>query len=290
MEQVNTPNFLVIGTPKSGSTWLQFVLSSHPDIYIPQGRNEIHYFDREIKKQSQEWYLKFFKEARSESAIGEVTPHYLYVEDQSIFRTVPSIEKFILIIRNPVDRCISHYKFRRRIDNYQKDFESFLRDYAESLEWGMYGKWIERFLNEFEREQLLVLSFESATRDPEMAIQQIAGFLNVDQEGFDLASTKQRVNAGFAPKNPLLYKLSITTSRILLRLNLDGLRNALKRALKPMVSRKKVTDNQLLITEGQKEYLWNFYETDLQKLEDILGELDADWKGRKSVKVSGVTE
>lgn len=38
------PNFLGIGAPRSGSSWLHTMLSNHPDIWLPPIK-EVHYFD-----------------------------------------------------------------------------------------------------------------------------------------------------------------------------------------------------------------------------------------------------
>lgn len=39
------PNFLGIGTQRSGSTWLYQNLKKHPDLYFPSFQKELHYFD-----------------------------------------------------------------------------------------------------------------------------------------------------------------------------------------------------------------------------------------------------
>ncbi|WP_227500002.1 sulfotransferase [Synechococcus sp. PCC 7335] len=39
------PNFLGIGTQRSGSTWLYENLKKHPDLYFPPFQKELHYFD-----------------------------------------------------------------------------------------------------------------------------------------------------------------------------------------------------------------------------------------------------
>jgi len=41
---MNGPNFLCIGAHKAGTTWLQKVLETHPDVFLPM--KEIHFFDR----------------------------------------------------------------------------------------------------------------------------------------------------------------------------------------------------------------------------------------------------
>lgn len=40
----NTPDFLVIGAQKAGTTFLHRVLRNHPEIYIPYIK-ELHYYD-----------------------------------------------------------------------------------------------------------------------------------------------------------------------------------------------------------------------------------------------------
>ncbi|MDK9557290.1 sulfotransferase [Marinobacter sp. M216] len=43
-DEKSVPDFLGIGAPRSGSTWLNNMLSRHPEIYVPPIK-EVHYFD-----------------------------------------------------------------------------------------------------------------------------------------------------------------------------------------------------------------------------------------------------
>ena len=43
-----SPDFLGIGAPRAGTTWLWTVLRQHPQIWMPP-RKELHYFDRAEK-------------------------------------------------------------------------------------------------------------------------------------------------------------------------------------------------------------------------------------------------
>src|SRR6478735_11126174 len=45
MPKARGPDFLCIGAPKTGTTWLYKHLSRHPEIWIPPVK-ELHYFDR----------------------------------------------------------------------------------------------------------------------------------------------------------------------------------------------------------------------------------------------------
>jgi len=115
------PSFLGIGVPKAGSTWLHETLSAHPQIWVPPHEREVHFFNRYYENRGLSWYKQFFPEEDSfYSAVGEITPHYLYCSPERIAvvkSVVLSIERFILLLRDPVDRLHSHYWFRRRTHN-----------------------------------------------------------------------------------------------------------------------------------------------------------------------------
>jgi hypothetical protein len=40
------PNFIGIGAPRCGSTWLHELLQSHPQVYVPQRWKEVYFFDQ----------------------------------------------------------------------------------------------------------------------------------------------------------------------------------------------------------------------------------------------------
>ena len=47
---VNLPNFLVIGAQRAGTTLLHQLLATHPEVYVPFQRKELHYFDRYFER------------------------------------------------------------------------------------------------------------------------------------------------------------------------------------------------------------------------------------------------
>ena len=42
------PDFLILGSPRCGTTWLAKALGSHPEVFMPS-RKELHFFDREYE-------------------------------------------------------------------------------------------------------------------------------------------------------------------------------------------------------------------------------------------------
>lgn len=197
------PTFLGIGTPRSGSTWLATLLARHPDVFVSQKMKEVHYFDRYYDR-GIKWYEEYFpneEEARRYLAIGEVTPHYLYDKDcPERIGEMKSIERLVVILRNPIDRAYSHFVLRSNLDNYQRSFDDFLSDYPTAIEWGFYYRNLKRYIDRFGAEQILVLVHEHVFTDIEASRKRIAEFLGVDPARFPDDAGVGRVNRGLVTR------------------------------------------------------------------------------------------
>jgi hypothetical protein len=258
MAESKLPTFSCIGGPKCGSSWLHALLESHPDVFIPTELKELHYFDEKFDR-GVKFYSEFFEGMTTEKISGDITPHYLYADPKRIF-DFKSIEKLLIIYRDPVDRVVSHYKFRIRLDNYAGSLEDFLQDYPQAVEWSRYGKHLENYLRYFRRDQFLILKFEESTKDIEGTRKRLAEFLDLDLSLFPEDSGKQVVNAAFNPKNRKLYRLAIRAAKWMGDNGLYRVRNWLKNS---SVTRK------LLHSDGGKFDIQISEET-LNKLRDQL--------------------
>ena len=113
MNKIQTPNFVIVGIMKSGTTSLADLLSANEQIFIPE--KELHFFDnygghKDRWSLGLSWYKKQFLNASSAQLIGEKTPTYSYLNDvpKRIFETLPNV-KLIWIFRNPINRTYSNY-------------------------------------------------------------------------------------------------------------------------------------------------------------------------------------
>ena len=102
------PDFIGIGAQKSGTTTLYRILDLEERIYLSKPK-EIHYFSLHYENGA-EWYEKHFKNRGDNQIAGEITPYYLYHRDSAkrIHNYNPEI-KIIILLRNPIERTISHY-------------------------------------------------------------------------------------------------------------------------------------------------------------------------------------
>ena len=106
-------HFSIIGTQKGGTTSLDCYLSQHPQICTaPQ--KEVHFFDLQFHL-GQDWYEAQFpidltNPFERHQTIGEATPYYLFhpCVPERMATLYPNL-KLVIMLRDPVDRAISHY-------------------------------------------------------------------------------------------------------------------------------------------------------------------------------------
>lgn len=210
------PTFLGIGAPRAGTTWLNNLLASHPDVYTPTLRDEINFFDRYYGR-GLIWYESLFpapEHANKYKAIGEISPQYLECEQcpERIFTTLPE-SKLIIMLRHPVNRAYSQYGFFVQRRNYRNSFEDFLSERPRALERGFYSRYLKRYLRYFDKAQILILIFEDAVIDTLKTKKALANFLKIALDKFPSTAGNGKVNPSSVPKWQFLYGFIAKTGR-----------------------------------------------------------------------------
>jgi hypothetical protein len=231
------PTFLGIGVPRAGTTWLHQLLSAHPDVYLPSRRKEVRFFDR-YYEEGQGWYEAFFcppDEARRYSAIGEISPQYLYGETcpERISALLPEA-KLLVMLRHPVDRAYSQFGFVIQRRDFRGSFEEFVATRPRALELGFYSRYLERYLDRFDRQRILPVLFEEAVSEGSAVRVELAAFLGVAEELFPDAT--ERVNPSTVPRFRSISSTAVKVGRRMRRHHLEWLvdvagRMGLRRAL-----------------------------------------------------------
>jgi hypothetical protein len=175
------PNFLIVGPPRTGTTWLYHCLKTHPEVYLPDIK-QLHFFDANLDKGTG-WYSGHFTGAEGRHrAIGEATPDYITAErgPERIREVLGGNTRILIVYREPVERAFSHYKIGVRSGRYRG--QSF-REACDSdpllVENGLYGRNLERFESVFGPERIYVGSFEDMKRSGREYLKGIFGFLGV---------------------------------------------------------------------------------------------------------------
>jgi hypothetical protein len=179
------PDFLIIGSPKSGTTSLAAWLAAHPDVFVPP-QKELHFFSRDDRWElGTEGYAAEFAGAGRRRLAGEATPNYLDDEGVAarLAATVPAA-RLIAILREPVERAWSHHCYDRDLGIDTTPFEQVVAsaggpDEHRYLWQGRYVRHLERYTALMPREQMLVLWFDELRDHPEQTWREVCRFLDL---------------------------------------------------------------------------------------------------------------
>lgn len=207
MINILRPNMIGIGGQKCASTWLSECLRYHPQIFMSDVK-EIHYFTKYYNK-GEEWYLQHFEKATRHKIVGEFSTLYLYeIDAPARIKKLLGNIKIVAVIRNPIERFISHYKqaIRKGLlnkKNYAKlDEDSYKKAIIlipGLLNYGIYSDGLCRYVEMFGKENVKVLIKEDIDNDPAKELEKLYEYLGVDNEYKPNIVTKM-ISPGIVPR------------------------------------------------------------------------------------------
>ncbi|MAR39695.1 MAG: hypothetical protein CMD22_03260 [Flavobacteriales bacterium] len=250
---MSLPNFICLGAAKSGTTTLCDILRQHPEIYIPSFK-EPHFFDiPENYKNGIDWYKKNYYRNALAKVIADFTPSYFFDKEapKRIFESLGGKVKFVVILRNPVDRAYSHYLHSKRDDHEDLEFKeaiqhesSRLKQYEESGDYlsylrqsyvsqGLYYDMLARYLEYFSLDNFLFIQFEEEfIKHREETIIKILNFLEI--KNFNLKTDIK--------SNPASKEKSKTLKRIMKK---TGWWRKILKFLVPSIQLRQIIRNKI---------------------------------------------
>lgn len=221
-----TPDFLIIGAQKAGTTALYDFIKQHPKVV--KKKLEVHFFDINFFL-GVDWYQAQFAERPTpDHIIGDKSPYYMfhpYVPER-VHSLYPKV-KIIAILRNPVDRAYSQYWMNVRSANETLSFEKALKAEHKRLKGendnikdptypcrnhrrfsylsrGIYVEQLRNWLTYFPREQLWVISSDDLRNDANTVLNQIFEFLGLPPHQISILHPDK--HSQYEPMDPNLRK------------------------------------------------------------------------------------
>jgi hypothetical protein len=182
------PNFLVIGAMKAGTTALYNYLRRHPEVFMPDNKQPNFFADQAdvgTWNRGLSWYERLFEGAGGARAVGEASITYtLYPYFQGVpgrvAEVLPNV-RLIYLVRNPIDRIVSHYWQRvRKGHEADRTVEEALLVNPSYLDTSRYAMQIDQYLEHFPKERMLVVKSEDMRSERELTLGRILAFLGVD--------------------------------------------------------------------------------------------------------------
>ncbi len=219
-------DFIIIGAQKAGTTSLFEYLRLHPEISLPASK-EAPYFSHD-SMYSRGWpaYMRKIAFADPQRKWGTVTTRYMAggvtggaVSDNSYDeRTVPlrireclPKVRLIAILRDPVERAVSHHRMVSMDGREQRSFDDAIgellrpdmlerarrhpRETTGYIVWGEYGRILAGYFDVFPREQILVVFTDELERAPAQLLRRIQEFIGVMAD-FEPPNLAVRYRAG----------------------------------------------------------------------------------------------
>jgi hypothetical protein len=179
------PNFLLIGAMKAGTTSMYHYLRAHPQVFMPSFKAPEFFAGKALSGRGVEWYRRLFADVGPEAvAIGEASnvytkfPQYPGVPER-IAGLIPDV-RLLYIVRDPVARIRSHYQTRVAEGAEKLPLEEALATNSIYLDYSRYALQVDRYLEHFAPEQLLVVTAEGLRSHRDEVMAQVYGFLGVD--------------------------------------------------------------------------------------------------------------
>lgn len=210
-----TPDFLILGAQKAGTTSLFEYLAGHPAVIRPATK-ELHYFTL-YHDHGPAWYHRELRADTRTPERGwtfEASPYYLF------HPAVPArcaaccpATRLILLVRDPATRALSHYRHEVRLGYEPLPMEAAFAAEVERLRtpldtpdglhahrhWSYrarsrYAEQIEAWLNYFPARQMLVIQSELFFAQPARVLHDIQDFLGLPDA--PPARPMEHLNAG----------------------------------------------------------------------------------------------
>ena len=217
------PEFIIGGAPRSGTTWLYELLDRHPDVHMAKPlAPEPKFFlrDDEYAKGLKYYSDRWFTGADTAKMAGEKSTDYLeHAESASrIARDLPQV-KLIFILREPVSRAYSNYRWSKMNGLETEDFATALRleekrerELPEKWKFtrpfsyfsrGLYAELLEPYVNRFMDNQLLIARFEDIIERPKALAESVQRFIGVaprpqDADGLGMINPAEEDEAGLS--------------------------------------------------------------------------------------------
>ena len=283
------PNVIMPGAPKSGTTSFAYYINHSPEVYFKLGR-EIKYFYYDYKyKKGLEWYQNFFKEAVNKKIIFAPGLVYLYSE-KALKRIKKDLNdlKFIIFLRNPVDRAYSQYNYCRKFGTEILSFENaikledlrtkipfrFFKNNYSYFSRGLYCNHLNIFFKYFDFDKTYICISEKFWQDPVLELKKICAFLDIEDNFIKNVDFTKKKNVTRYPRYPILQLPITIYNHFFFKSDIN---------IKPIdkiatiIQQKNLGNQKPELNKSFRDYLLEKYKPYNQKLENLINQDLSCW-------------
>jgi Sulfotransferase family len=282
------PTFFVIGASKAGTTSLHTYLDQSPEIHMSRIKetnffvspDDSMYSDRVKDLHEYEELFRCSAQVRGESSPSySMYPHHGGVPDR-IAALVPDA-KFIYLVRNPIDRIVSHYMHDVATSGVRQTFDDRMGDLSDPdnpyVYPCLYAMQVEQYYRVFDRSRMLVIDHVELLQKRDATLKTIFRFLDVNDAFYtplfdiehETASERRQVPVRFwrLRNNVVASPLRLIIPRSVRR----PVRRMAEHALWPAVKRP-------VVSEAARRQVAHVCGPDIARLREYTGKEFSAWK------------
>ena len=237
------PNFLVIGTAKSGTTTLAQQLCRNPNVGFASAAEPNFFAFDENYSRGMAYYESFFEHCTNKIMVGEKSWRYtvgaLYPKARDRIAAHLPNARLVYIVRHPLARTESLWMecLSSGAEVVSKDFNEAIRESVLFVDSSRYWTQLNRYRDYFSDDRILVLFYEDIASRQRNVLESLFSFIGVEralESGFEEA--RENVSAGKRGDKALLVAARRMPGFAALRdaapqIARGGLRRLLKRRL-----------------------------------------------------------
>jgi hypothetical protein len=193
---MKVPNLFLLGAMKSGTTTLHELMSVHPELSMSEPKEPCRFVDPEVLQTHwpEMWRKAYWRHEADYLTLFPDKPRARYRGESSTdYTNRPLIDgvvdriaayspeaRFIYIMRDPVERTISHYWHMVELRGERRLPLDAIRQEQHYVQVSHYAYQLGTYVERFGRERVYALTFEELTRDPAVAVRGVFEWLGVD--------------------------------------------------------------------------------------------------------------
>lgn len=278
---------IIAGVGRCGTTTLSSYLEAHPQLNYSNIK-ELHFFSLEDQYRQGESFLKFHYENRP--GLKSTCDTYLFLSDEGFKRLKshnPNV-KITLILRNPIERTISSYKYAinngylgqntsvsEAVEKEQAfDTDNIVQKTNHGHALGsMYSERLKFIYSIFDESQIQVLRTKDLQANPQEVVNEVSSFLEVESYKIEekgvtnrAAGSKSKslqqflVNRDHWLRKIVRYPLKVKWLKKMI------LKSGMNEGLKKM--NQKESNKEINIGEKDKAFLDEFFSSELELLKE----------------------
>ncbi len=288
---MSNPNLFIAGFAKSGTTSLYHYFVKHPEVFCNKYLKEPRYFSYEyfletpaysyiLKNaiKTEKAYEKLYEEATTEKYIVDGSVYYTCFKGVAEkIKTVSKNAKVILIIRNPIERFISHYHMHLRNEGKNETIEEFMANPLSAeginlLSIGFYYEKIKEYYDVFGIKNVHVTLFDNLINDPSKFYFEICKFLGISY----IKDTNNQMNATKLSRSKIIVAIFMWLKKIVPRKIILLFSVQQREAINNLLYKKSRKNNKKYSEKIIKE-LTNYYKKDVLKTKELLNIDLSNW-------------